>query len=440
MMSWRRYEVFTFYKEMRFKETRIGKMPEDWTISRLGDAILEAKSGFASGRRDPSGITQLRMDNIDTRGHIRKDAGVKVPIPKDFENYLLQPGDILFNNTNSVDMIGKTAIFHGEFLRCVYSNHLTRIRVDSSRIIPQWILYLLIRKWQLGVLKAICHRHVHQAGINVEDLLNLEISIPSLVEQQNIVGVLGVVDLAIAKADEVLAKTERLKKGLMQELLTKGIGHEKYKQTPIGKTPTTWEVVQVKDIVEDVKRGPFGGSIKKEIFVPEGYKVYEQKNVIHNDFEIGGYFIDEEKFRKLQSFAIKEGDILLTGAGTIGRISVVPKNYKLGIINQALIKIRLNKNKILVPYFAILLTYETFRKKVLERSHGATMKNVSSVKELKSIKIPLPPLGEQQEIADILAAVDKKLNLERKEKTTLEKVKLGLMDLLLTGKIRVNVD
>src|SRR3972149_1002607 len=151
----------TFYKETHFKETRIGEIPRDWEVAKLADVILEAKSGFASGRRDPNGILQLRMDNINTQGHIRIDAGVKVPISKDFRNYLLQPGDILFNNTNSVDLIGKAAIFKGEFSRCVYSNHLTRIRVDTRKAVPQWILYLLVRKWRLGTFKSICHRHVH---------------------------------------------------------------------------------------------------------------------------------------------------------------------------------------------------------------------------------------------------------------------------------------
>ena len=76
----------------------------------------------------------------------------------------------------------------------------------------------------------------------------------------------------------------------------------------------------------------------------------------------------------------------MTGAGTIGKIAVVPKNVQPGIINQALIKITLDEEKILVAYFTTLLNYGTFRNKVLGTSHGATMKNVSSVKELKSMQ------------------------------------------------------
>ena len=205
-----------------------------------------------------------------------------------------------------------------------------------------------------------------------------------------------------------------------------------FQDTLLGKIPKAWEIVEIKDAVEEVKRGPFGGSIKKEIFVSQGYKVYEQRNVINNDFEIGDYYISEEKFHELKSFAIKEGDILLTGAGTIGKIAVVPKNFRPGIINQALIKITLDKNKILVSYFTNLLTYETFRRKVLERSHGATMKNVSSVRELKSIKIPLPPLQEQRAIAGVLGVVDSVIAKTGEVIAKTERLKKGLMQSLLT--------
>lgn len=100
-------EKVEFYKETEFKQTETGKIPKEWKVAKLKDIILEAKSGFACGKRDENGILQLRMDNIETEGWINTEAGVKVPILEGVEKYLLRPGDILFNNTNSVDLIGK---------------------------------------------------------------------------------------------------------------------------------------------------------------------------------------------------------------------------------------------------------------------------------------------------------------------------------------------
>ena len=203
-----------------FKDTAIGRIPKEWEVRKLKDVIFEAKSGFACGKRDENGILQLRMDSIEPEGWINTEAGVKVPIPEDVENYFLRPGDILFNNTNSVDLIGKTAIFRGEFQKCVYSNHLTRIRVNLAKAIPEWILYLLIRKWQLGFFKTICHRHVHQAGINNEDIINLKIPVPSISEQKRITLILSSIDEKLRLERNEKVKLERIKQGLMDLLLT----------------------------------------------------------------------------------------------------------------------------------------------------------------------------------------------------------------------------
>ncbi|OYT57296.1 MAG: restriction endonuclease subunit S [Desulfurococcales archaeon ex4484_217_2] len=203
-----------------FKDTEIGRIPKEWRVVKLKEVVLEAKPGFPCGKRDENGVIQLRMNSIDTEGWINPDAYVKVPPPKNVEEYLLKPGDILFNNTNSVDLIGKTAIFRGEFSKCVYSNHLTRMRVNPSKVIPEWILYVFIRKWHLGIFKAICHPHVHQAGINKGDLLNLKIPLPSLEEQEKIIRMILTIDKKLKAEIKKKEKLKRIKRALMDLLLT----------------------------------------------------------------------------------------------------------------------------------------------------------------------------------------------------------------------------
>ena len=107
--------------------------------------------------------------------------------------------------------------------------------------------------------------------------------------------------------------------------------------------PEGWEYVKLTDIVgkekTSIKRGPFGSALKKAFFVDSGYKVYEQKNAIKDDFSLGEYYITEEKFNELKGFEVKGGDIIISCSGTIGKISVAPMNIKQGIINQALLKL-----------------------------------------------------------------------------------------------------
>ena len=104
-------------------------LPRGWRWLKLADVIAEAQPGFACGERDGAGIVQLRMNNVTTRGEIYLHRVLRVPAAlTDLSRFSLQPGDILFNNTNSVELVGKTALFRGHPEPVVYSNHFTRLR------------------------------------------------------------------------------------------------------------------------------------------------------------------------------------------------------------------------------------------------------------------------------------------------------------------------
>ena len=176
--------------------------------------------------------------------------------------------------------------------------------------------------------------------------------------------------------------------------------------------PDSWIHATLDDIVIEnnnaIKRGPFGSSIRKEFFVPKGYKVYEQKNVIYNDFNLGNYYINEKKFQELEDFELKSGDIIISCSGTIGKIAIAPENLLKGIINQALLKISLNDSIINKKYFLYLFNSDAFKKKITTR--GSAMLNLTSVKDLKKILIPIPPFDEQTRIVSKLEELFTKLD------------------------------
>lgn len=145
-----------------------------------------------------------------------------------------------------------------------------------------------------------------------------------------------------------------------------------------------------------LKRGPFGGDLKKEIFVTSGYKVYEQKNAIQNDISLGRYYITEEKFQEMIAFEVKENDILMSCSGTIGKFVIVPSSYEKGIINQALLRIRATDkiNPIFLKLCLVDLT-NTF----LKNSHGKGIDNINSIDVLKNFKIYVPINKAEQDKA-----------------------------------------
>jgi type I restriction enzyme, S subunit len=193
------------------------------------------------------------------------------------------------------------------------------------------------------------------------------------------------------------------------------------KQT--GEIPLGWGWAKLPEIVKpeknSIKRGPFGSSIIKAYFVPKGYKIYEQKNAIYDNFSIGSYYINDAKFDELKDFEIKPNDIIISCAGTVGKLAIVPENIERGIINQALLKISLNNSIMKNEYFRILFASFLMRTDTLSDLKGTAMKNIVSLALLRQIIFPLPPLAEQHRIVakvDALMALCNALESHLKER------------------------
>ncbi len=166
--------------------------------------------------------------------------------------------------------------------------------------------------------------------------------------------------------------------------------------------PDSWEWVRLGELAL-YRKGPFGSSLTKDMFVPadnDSIKVYEQKNAIQKDFSLGQYFISRDKFESMQGFIVEANDIIVSCAGTIGETYVLPTNAPTGIINQALMRVRLFNRE--VEAFWLLYFDYILKKEAQLKSQGSAIKNIPPFDILKMMLIPLPPLAEQQRIVDKL--------------------------------------
>lgn len=163
------------------------------------------------------------------------------------------------------------------------------------------------------------------------------------------------------------------------------------------------EYLTLNDVCEFV-RGPFGGSLKKEIFINEGYAVYEQQNAIYNRFKFR-YLISKNDFQRLKRFEVKTNDLIMSCSGTMGKIAIIPDNAPKGIINQALLKLTPKSN--IDSHYLKYYFENTISKIMNDSARGGAIKNVASVSELKKISIPVPPLSVQENIVKILDRFDK---------------------------------
>ncbi|WP_253659239.1 restriction endonuclease subunit S [Vibrio splendidus] len=171
--------------------------------------------------------------------------------------------------------------------------------------------------------------------------------------------------------------------------------------------PNNWKEVKWNDItgIDGFRRGPFGGNLKKSCFVDEGFAVYEQYAPINNDCSSFRYFITADKFEELSGFQVQGGDFLISCSGTMGKITCVPQQAPKGVINQALLRIRLQDKFIDSDYFLRLFKSPQVQSLVLNKSVGGAIQNLAAVKELKEIPLPIAPLAEQKRIVEKLDEV-----------------------------------
>ncbi|KAA6233605.1 restriction endonuclease subunit S, partial [Campylobacter sp. LR291e] len=166
--------------------------------------------------------------------------------------------------------------------------------------------------------------------------------------------------------------------------------------------PKSWAWVRLGDICQ-MKKGPFGSAITKDMFVAkseDSIKIYEQKNAIQKNSLLGDYYISQKHFEKLKQFEVFENDIIVSCAGTIGEVFRIPKNAPKGIINQALMKIKII-DLVYIPYFMLFFDY-LIKQQSQENSKGSAIKNIPPLDILKNFQIPLPPLKEQEKIVEVL--------------------------------------
>ena len=197
-----------------------------------------------------------------------------------------------------------------------------------------------------------------------------------------------------------------------------------------------WRKVKLADVCKFV-RGPFGGSLKKDIFVSQGYAVFEQQHAIYGDFNKFRYFVTKDKFNEMQRFKLSPGDLIMSCSGTLGKVALVPEGIPNGIINQALLKLT-PTDEVEGSYIKSWFESDLFTQSLRQNSGGAAIQNVAEVRLLKEIEIPLPPLAEQRKIAEILRTWDEAIETAEAELKAKQERKRWLMHKLLTCPSELN--
>jgi type I restriction enzyme S subunit len=398
-------------------------MKQGWEIKKLGE-VCKLTNGYAfqSKYYTDDGYFVIRIGNVQD-GYIELTNPKYIKLGEEKQKkFILGDGDILVSLTGNV---GRVGIMREEHLPAVLNQRVAKIAIASTKLDKNYLFYFLTSDYFISeLIKA--GRGAAQQNISTTDIENLEITLPAPPEQKRIVAIL---DEAFTAFDKVKANAEQNLKNA-KELF------ESYLQG-VFENGKNWQKQKLGDVCGFV-RGPFGGSLKKNIFKPNGFAVYEQQHAIYNQFDNVRYYIDEKKFNEMKRFELNAGDLIMSCSGTMGKIAIVPTRIKKGIINQALLKLSPSK-KVSNEFLKLWMQSESFQSSLREYAGGAAIQNVASVAILKNIEIPLPDISIQksivQKVHEFSTETKKLESVYQKKMEYLEEMKKSILKKAFAGEL-----
>jgi len=404
-------------------------LPDGWRWVRLGEVIAEVQAGFACGLRDPQGIAQLRMNNLDTRGNFVWDDVLRVPHEaNDIDQFQILPGDVLFNNTNSTELVGKSALFEAYIEPIVYSNHFTRLRTVSESLLPYFLASWLNYQWQQGVFAAICNRWIGQSAVKSDKLLNLAFPLPTLSEQWRISGVLreqmAAVEKAHAAAQARLEAVKALPAAFLRQVFPQ----------PDQPLLDGWRWVKLGEMCDRIDYG-YTASADVDVKAPKFLRITDiQNNKVNWDSVPGCAILDADE----DANRLEDGDIVFARTGaTTGKSYLISKPPR-SVFASYLIRVKSHREHIEPDYLFAFFQSDGYWKQILAGARGGAQPGFNATM-LAALKIPLPPLSEQKRIAAVLneqmTIVEKACSAAEEELNTIDALPAALLRRAFNGEL-----
>jgi type I restriction enzyme S subunit len=437
-------------------------VPEGWVQTRIGK-VSKLQGGYAFKSTDSaeSGIRWLKIANV---GIGRVKWADKSFLPKSFES---QYADFILNDGDSVvaltrPIIGgelKVAQIGGSDTPALLNQRVARIN-PNPKLINRDFLYSLFRYEQISKEIVITIYGTDPPNVSTKQIEDIKFHLPPLPEQQKIAAILSSVDEVIEKTQAQINKLKDLKTGMMQELLSpregktanknnpqgesrNGLHHTEFKDSPLGRIPVGWEVVDANSVCSKITKGT---TPPKSEYTNDNKIPFLRVNNLYFDnkihFEKGVLFLSrsiQDGF--LARSIVYPEDILMNIVGPpLSKIAIVPNDYSEYNVNQAIVIYRTVKKKIHNRYFMHYLTSNKAQNWLKTRSKKTSGQQNLTIELCKDLPVPLPSIDKQVQITNVLDGIDSLLTKKQERHSQLNNVKKALMQDLLTGKVRVQVD
>ncbi len=399
-------------KQKKQPEIRFNGFTDDWEQRKLGEVvkITMGQSPDSKNYTDNSKDYILVQGNADMKnGHV---------VPRVWTTQVTKEadvGDLILSVRAPVGDIGKSDyhVVLGRGVAAIKGNEFIFQYLVKMKITGYWTRYSTGSTFE---------------SINSNNIKEAEVLVPIEVEQDKIGNLFSNVDNLITLHQREYDNLKSLKKTLLTKMFPKK-GESKPELRFEGFTDS-WEQRKFSNLLDKndgIRRGPFGSALKKAFFVPESeYVVYEQQNAIYDRYDTR-YNITEKKFKELHRFAIFPGDFIMSGAGTIGRISRVPEDIKQGVFNQALIRMRISSEITDSEFFLQWMRSDDMQRKLTQANPASAMVNLVPMSEVKDWDVMVPNKDEQIVLGLLFRWLDNLITLHQRELDNLKTMKKTLL-------------
>ena len=411
----------------KYKETEVGLIPEDWEVISIDEAIKTTQlGGNYQNSESENDCPLMKMGNLD-RGFFKFNKIEYVVGQEPSKRDLLNYGDVIFNTRNTLDLVGKVAVWKNELDKAYFNSNLLRFEFDESKISSSFFFnYLINTKRNISQLRSIATGTTSVAAIYSRDLTKVLIAKPTLTEQKVIATALSDVDDLIANLDKLITKKKAIKQGAMQQLLTppnKG-----------GKRLAGFTGEWVEKKLGDVAQMNSGGTPSSK--VSEYYNGDINWVSITDMTNTGKYIISsgkkitEEGLQNSSARLFPKDTVLLAMYASIGKCTIAKAEVT---TSQAILGITVN-NSLDIEYLYYYLIYK--KDELISQGQQGTQSNLNKGM-VQNIIMCLPQIKEQNAIAKILSDMDLDIEQLETKKTKYQDIKQGMMQELLTGKTRL---
>ena len=420
-------------------------IPDSWATQPLGDVINQLidfrgrtpkKLGMEWGNGN---IRALSANNVQM-GKVNFNKECYLASEELYEKWMTkgdtEKGDVLFTMEAP---LGNVALVPDD-KKYILSQRVILLKAVKERMMPEFLFQQLRSDAFQDILRENATGST-ALGIQQKRLVTLDITIPPLPEQQKIAAILTSVDDVIEKTQAQIDKLKDLKTGMMQELLTRGVGvdgkpHTEFKDSPVGKIPQGWDVVKMDSICHKITDGEHQ-TPKRSI---DGYYLLSARNVRDGFISLSNVdYIQEAEYQRISKrIRPKQGDILISCSGSVGRVAVVPANLEFSLVRSVAI-LQLDNTSINSEFMAFQISATSVQYQIEQSLSQQAQANLFQG-AIKNLIVVVPPLCEQQHISRVVNSVVNKINVQQHKLEATKSMKKALMQDLLTGKVRVKVD